>query len=115
MPGPKRARIASNVSFRGVSVAVTGAQCFQFVAQSHWASLGVTRADGSALASDPMPAALLVPMGRKGPAFLAYPNFAVYLEWNRSLIRAAKTRAEIGPVQAAGPVPSQARSRAPAP
>jgi lytic murein transglycosylase len=28
---------------------------------------------------------LLLPMGRKGPAFLAYPNFRVFLEWNQSL------------------------------
>jgi peptidoglycan hydrolase-like protein with peptidoglycan-binding domain len=27
-------------------------------------------------------------MGRNGPAFLAYPNFRVYLEWNQSLIYA---------------------------
>ena len=25
-------------------------------------------------------------MGRNGPAFLAYPNFDVYLEWNNSLV-----------------------------
>ena len=25
-------------------------------------------------------------MGRNGPAFLAYPNFAAYTEWNNSLI-----------------------------
>ena len=25
-------------------------------------------------------------MGRNGPAFLAYPNFDVYLEWNKSLV-----------------------------
>ncbi|NBC48916.1 MAG: lytic murein transglycosylase [Gammaproteobacteria bacterium] len=62
---------------------------YQHWPRSHWASLGVTRADGSALASDPMPAALLLPMGRKGPAFLAYPNFDVYLEWNRSLLYAS--------------------------
>ena len=24
-------------------------------------------------------------MGRNGPAFLAYPNFDIYLEWNQSL------------------------------
>ena len=24
-------------------------------------------------------------MGRHGPAFLAYPNFQVYLKWNQSL------------------------------
>ena len=27
-------------------------------------------------------------MGRNGPAFLAYPNFKVYTEWNHSLIYA---------------------------
>ena len=25
-------------------------------------------------------------MGHKGPAFLAYPNFGVYLKWNKSLV-----------------------------
>ncbi len=25
-------------------------------------------------------------MGRNGPAFLAYPNFDIYLEWNKSLV-----------------------------
>jgi len=25
-------------------------------------------------------------MGRNGPAFLAYPNFDVYLQWNQSLV-----------------------------
>ena len=33
-----------------------------------------------------MPASLLLPMGRFGPAFLAYQNFQVYLQWNHSLI-----------------------------
>ena len=32
-----------------------------------------------------MPASLLLPMGRYGPAFLAYANFQVYLKWNQSL------------------------------
>src|SRR5688572_17399548 len=32
-----------------------------------------------------MPASLLLLMGRKGPAFLAYPNFQAYLKWNQSL------------------------------
>ena len=27
-------------------------------------------------------------MGRNGPAFLAYPNFDVYLQWNQSLVYA---------------------------
>ena len=31
-------------------------------------------------------AALLLPMGRRGPAFLAYPNLDVFLRWNQSLV-----------------------------
>ena len=36
--------------------------------------------------NDDLPASLLLPMGRTGPAFLAYANFAAYTEWNNSLI-----------------------------
>ncbi|MGE3229356.1 MAG: lytic murein transglycosylase [Hyphomicrobium sp.] len=53
--------------------------------RSKWAAWGVTHADGSALETDSMPASLLLPMGRFGPAFLAFPNFDVYLQWNQSL------------------------------
>ncbi|MBP0615243.1 lytic murein transglycosylase [Jiella mangrovi] len=54
--------------------------------RSSFASLGVTKADGSALESDDLPAALIMPMGRKGPAFLTFPNFDIYLAWNKSLV-----------------------------
>ena len=54
--------------------------------RSKWSQLGVSYADGRALPSDNMPASLLLPMGRMGPAFLAYANFGVYTEWNNSLI-----------------------------
>jgi lytic murein transglycosylase len=54
--------------------------------RSKWAQLGVTYADGKPLPSDELPASLLLPMGRTGPAFLAYANFAAYTEWNNSLI-----------------------------
>lgn len=54
--------------------------------RAQWASWGVRRADGGALRADTMPASLLLPMGRNGPAFLAYRNFAIYLEWNQSLV-----------------------------
>ncbi|SDU07712.1 lytic murein transglycosylase [Stappia sp. ES.058] len=50
-----------------------------------WAVLGVRAREGG-LPSANLPAALLLPQGRKGPAFLAYPNFRVYLEWNKSFI-----------------------------
>ncbi|WP_407150910.1 lytic murein transglycosylase [Bradyrhizobium sp. ORS 86] len=54
--------------------------------RAKWASLGVTYSDGRPLPNDDMPASLLLPMGRMGPAFLAYANFAAYTEWNNSLI-----------------------------
>lgn len=50
-----------------------------------WAKAGVTAREGSLPAAN-LPAALLMPQGHKGPAFLAYPNFRVYLEWNQSFI-----------------------------
>jgi lytic murein transglycosylase len=54
--------------------------------RSKWAGWGVTLADGKPLPADDLPASLLLPMGRLGPAFLAYPNFQVYLQWNNSLV-----------------------------
>jgi hypothetical protein len=54
--------------------------------RSKWAQLGVTYPDGRALPNDDMPTSVLLPMGRMGPAFLAYANFAAYTEWNNSLI-----------------------------
>ncbi|HXK54193.1 MAG TPA: lytic murein transglycosylase [Hyphomicrobiales bacterium] len=56
--------------------------------RAQWSNWGVRAADGSALPRDQMPASLLLPMGHNGPAFLAYANFAVYLEWNQSLVYA---------------------------
>ena len=52
--------------------------------RSFWAQRGVRRADGSPLPADSIPAALVLPMGRDGPAFLAYPNFDLFWEWNNS-------------------------------
>jgi len=54
--------------------------------RSHWASAGVTGRDGKPLAADQQPSSLVLPMGRSGPAFLVYPNYDVYLEWNKSFV-----------------------------
>jgi lytic murein transglycosylase len=54
--------------------------------RARWASFGVTLADGKPLPADNLPASLLLPVGRLGPAFLVYPNFDVYLQWNNSLV-----------------------------
>jgi len=50
-----------------------------------WAAWGVKGVGGQPLAAGAPTASLLLPMGRHGPAFLAYPNFQVYLKWNQSL------------------------------
>ena len=52
-------------------------------------------------------ASILLPQGRKGPAFIAYPNFRVYFEWNKSFVYVTTaayfaTRLEGAPVFAAG-------------
>ena len=56
--------------------------------RSQWAQWGVRTASGGKLKADGLPASLLLPMGRTGPAFLAYDNFQIYLQWNQSLIYA---------------------------
>ncbi|MGJ8573166.1 MAG: lytic murein transglycosylase [Hoeflea sp.] len=50
-----------------------------------WTALGVSFRNG-APTSQNLPADLLFPQGRNGPAFLAFPNFSIYLEWNQSFI-----------------------------
>ena len=54
--------------------------------RAYWAKAGVTSASGKPLPADNTPTGLLLPMGRNGPAFLTYPNFDVYLQWNQSLV-----------------------------
>lgn len=53
--------------------------------RSQWVAWGVTPAYGK-LPSDSLPASLLLPMGRFGPAFLAYPNFKAFLGWNSAMV-----------------------------
>ncbi|WP_170428854.1 lytic murein transglycosylase [Ruegeria arenilitoris] len=50
---------------------------------SEWQAMGVQARNGS-LAN--LSASLILPQGHKGPAFLAYPNFDVYFEWNQSFV-----------------------------
>jgi lytic murein transglycosylase len=53
--------------------------------RAKWAGWGVTHADGKPLPNDNMPASVVLPLGRFGPAFLAYDNFQAHLKWNQSL------------------------------
>ncbi len=51
-----------------------------------WAAMGVRPRTGRFLGGTNLPASILLPMGRKGPAFIAYPNFDVFFEWNKSFV-----------------------------
>ena len=78
--------------------------------RSFWARQGVTKANGQPLANDALPASLLLLQGRGGPAFLAYPNFKIFTEWNQSLNYATTaaylaTRLDGAPVLQRGPSP----------
>ena len=72
--------------------------------RSKWAAWGVTYADGRPLPNDNLPASVLLPMGRSGPAFLAYPNFAAYTEWNNSLIYSTTAGYLAARIAGAGPM-----------
>ncbi len=53
--------------------------------RSQWVAWGVKAAHGS-LPSDDLAASMILPMGRHGPAFLAYPNFQAFLGWNSAYV-----------------------------
>ncbi len=72
--------------------------------RSKWAGWGITYPDGRPVPSDNMPASLLLPMGRFGPAFLAYPNFDIYTEWNNSLTYATTAAYLATRIDGAGPM-----------
>ena len=48
-----------------------------------WAQMGVRAREGQ-LAN--LPASILLPQGRNGPAFIIYPNYRVLFEWNKSFV-----------------------------
>lgn len=72
---------------------------------AEWQALGVTARNGAL--ADGLTGSVLLPMGRHGPAFMAYPNFRVYFEWNQSFVYVTTaayfaTRLEGAPVYDAG-------------
>ncbi|MGP6086977.1 lytic murein transglycosylase [Antarctobacter jejuensis] len=82
----------------------TGMHTTKTVAE--WEQLGVRGKHGP-LDDGRLEASIVIPQGRKGPAFIAYPNFSVYFEWNQSftyVLTAAYfgTRLEGAPVYDAG-------------
>jgi lytic murein transglycosylase len=77
---------------------------------AEWERLGVRGRNG-ALARG-LSGAILLPEGRNGPAFIAYPNYLVLFEWNKSFVYVLTaayfaTRLEGAPVYDAGnPTPA---------
>ncbi len=53
-------------------------------ALSAWQALGVRKADGTDLPRASLQASLVQPDGEGGAAYLAYPNYRVLRDWNRS-------------------------------
>ena len=51
---------------------------------SEWSALGVLDSRGMVMPAVDVEAAILVPHGHEGPAFVVYDNFEVIMRWNRS-------------------------------
>jgi len=67
---------------QGFDFSLSGREGTRSLAQ--WVRLGITDAFGGDLPALDIPAAILVPSGHLGPAFLTYENFDVIMRWNRS-------------------------------
>ncbi len=82
-----------------------------------WSQLGVRRSDGGQLPDSELQAAVLLPAGADGPAFMVYENFDVIMRWNRSESYAlsvgylADRIAGAGPLQQPPPVNQRPLSR----
>lgn len=73
---------------------------------SDWQALGVRGRNGP-LPETALQASVIVPQGRGGPAFMAYPNYSVLFEWNQSFVYVTTaayfaTRLEGAPIYDAG-------------
>lgn len=70
---------------------------------TQWTQQGVTEISGRSLKPGGI-AALILPMGRNGPAFLAFPNFDVMLKWNESTVYSTTAAYLATRFSGAGPV-----------
>jgi lytic murein transglycosylase len=77
-PWLEEVRVPSNLPWQEADLSIQHPR-------SKWVTWGVKAAHGS-LPSDELPASLILPMGRFGPAFLAYPNFKAFLGWNSAIV-----------------------------
>ena len=61
------------------------AQLYEKQSLTFWHQQGITTISGSALPNVDIEAALLLPAGLEGPAFLVYENFYRIMDWNKSI------------------------------
>ncbi|MGE5319052.1 MAG: lytic murein transglycosylase [Hyphomicrobiaceae bacterium] len=61
------------------------ARLFHRLPVAEWQALGVQAADGAALPEVAGRAAIVLPQGSQGPAFMVFDNFDVVMQWNRSM------------------------------
>lgn len=53
---------------------------------AEWESAGIQIRNKEKKLDGGLEAAVLLPQGRNGPAFFAFPNYQIYLQWNKSFI-----------------------------
>ncbi|HYJ58462.1 MAG TPA: lytic murein transglycosylase [Methyloceanibacter sp.] len=109
-PWLEQVRVPANLPWDRADVTIKNPRSF-------WAQHGVTYLNGQPIPADETPVGLVLPMGRNGPAFLAYPNFDIYLEWNKSLVYSTTaayyaSRLAGGPALAKGNAPVETLSPA---
>jgi len=56
----------------------------QSASTGQWQAMGIRGRNGRLVNSKST--SVILPQGRRGPAFLAYPNFRTYFEWNQSYV-----------------------------
>jgi len=61
------------------------ARLFHRLPVADWTAMGVQAADGAALPADAGRAAIVLPQGWQGLAFMVFDNFDVVMKWNRSV------------------------------
>jgi lytic murein transglycosylase len=77
-PWLQEVRVPPNLRWQEADLTITHPR-------SQWVAWGVRAAHGT-LPADSLPASMILPMGRFGPAFLAYPNFQAFLGWNSAYV-----------------------------
>jgi lytic murein transglycosylase len=77
-PWLQEVRVPPNLPWQEADLTITHPR-------SQWVAWGVRAAHGT-LPADNMAASMILPMGRHGPAFLAYRNFQAFLGWNSAYV-----------------------------